>query len=91
MRFAWRSFELLKRNLEAAGLSSRVATLPWALSSHAGERSLTYYPRMPGNASFWPQTKWATRERFFSPARRKRAFIRRAWKSPQVEQEEISR
>jgi hypothetical protein len=29
--------------------------------------------------------------RAFSPAGRKRAFIRRAWKSPQFEQEEISR
>ena len=69
-----RSFELLRRNLEEAGLGCRVAALPLALASEAGEVELTFYPHMPGNASLWPEEKWAERDHVFAPQRHAQMF-----------------
>ena len=73
-----RSFELLRRNLEEAGLGCRVAALPLALASEVGEVQLTFYPHMPGNASLWPAEKWAERDHIFAPQRHAQMFASEA-------------
>ena len=64
------SFSLLCRNVRERGLDGRVCTMPLAIGSSASRRTLTWYARMPGNATFFADEKAAEASVCFRPERR---------------------
>lgn len=69
---------LLVRNIERAGLSSRVEVVRAALGAAGGRGVLHYYPRMPGNSTLLPCIKWRDRVAF-RPDRWASMFARREY------------
>ena len=66
-----RTFELLQRNLSAhPTIAMRVSALPLALGAARGRRELSWYPRMPGNSTFFPEEKEEEASRCFRAERR---------------------
>ncbi|KAL1521240.1 hypothetical protein AB1Y20_020912 [Prymnesium parvum] len=61
-----RTFELLRSNVQAAGMESRVLLHNAALGASAGVSQLSFYPRMPGNSTLHPAAKWEERVAFRS-------------------------